>query len=636
MNISERRWNLVLALMLGRREAGEWMVQLRLPYQNPSEDQKLYISRVRIKNFANFRALDIKTSEDVVIVGENKVGKSNFLRALQLILDPNLSERDRRLGLEQFWDGLGKDKLGEIVEVSIELTETSGDPRLLRYLADCVVEVGPPFIGRLTYRYQPKTGLGHAPTSLSDYEYIIFGGFDPNNSYGSDLRRLIPMDVQGALRDVEKDLASWRYSPLRPLIESLTNALSETARANIQNQIDSAQATLNSMPEIGAIADRINTRLIRMVGEQHTNPLSLALAPTRLGALLRGLRLLIDNGARSIGDASLGSANLIFLALKSLELDRLVTEGERDHTFFAVEEPEAHLHPHVQRLVYRHFLAPQSAEDLERAPRRQTTILTTHSPHIASVAPLRSIVILRRDKTAEATMGVAVVGASLTDEDVADLQRYIDVTRGELFFSRGIILVEGDAERFLIPAFAGVLGIELDALGITVCSVAGTNFRPFVKLLGPSGLNIPFVIMTDGDVVGDVSYGVRRVKGILSFLRSEIDFATLSTEQILTIGREESIFLNNSTLEVELFKDNLGVEMQTILLKQLMLKQAAKDDLQMWVDDHDQLDQVKLMKWIDRIGKGRFAQKLAEQVTMAAECPDYIRCGLERIRDALA
>ena len=187
-----------------------------------------------------------------------------------MILDPSLSERDRRLGLEHFWDGLGEDKLGAIVEVSIELTETTEDPRPLRYLADCVIEVGPPFVGRLTYRYQPKSGLGRPPNSLADYEYVIFGGANPDNGYGSDLRRMIPMDVQGALRDAEKDLASWRHSPLRPLIESLTTRLDDETRQ-----------------EMEGTADRINLRLMQMVGEQHAVPLSLGLAPTRLDALLR-------------------------------------------------------------------------------------------------------------------------------------------------------------------------------------------------------------------------------------------------------------------------------------------------------------------------------------------------------------
>lgn len=596
----------------------------------------MHISKVRITNFANFQALDIATGEDMVIVGENKVGKSNFLRAIQLILDPSLSERDRRLGLEHFWDGLGDGKLGATVEISIELTETTDDPRLLRYLADCVVEVGPPFVARLTYRYQPKAGLDRAPTSLADYEYIIFGGTNPDNSYGFDLRRMIPMDVQGALRDAEKDLASWRHSPLRPLIESLTATLDEGAREEIQDQIDAAQTGLSDRPEIEAIADQINVRLAQMVGEQHAVPLSLGLAPTRLDALLRGLRLLIDGGARSISDASLGSANLIFLALKSLELDRLVAEGERDHTFFAVEEPEAHLHPHVQRLVYRHFLAPQTADDLERAPRRQTTILTTHSPHIASVAPLQSIVLLRKDNAAGATTGVAAAGAPLTTEDVADLQRYIDVTRGELFFSRGVILVEGEAERFLIPAFAEVLGIPLDAMGISVCSVAGTNFTPYVKLLGQQGLNIPFVILTDRDIVDTKDYGLSRVKRLLTIIQPEMDFTTKTPPQIIAAGKVAGIFLNGSTLEVELFRDNLAAEIQAVLLDELNLNEGAQGDLQTWVDDPDEVDVEQLLKWIDRVGKGRFAQRLAGEVTLADECPDYVRRALERIRDAIA
>jgi putative ATP-dependent endonuclease of OLD family len=79
------------------------------------------ISKFKIKNFANFSDFEIETSENLVIVGENKVGKSNLIFALQLTLDPGLSDRDRQLGLEHFWDGLGDNKLGEVIEIVVEL-----------------------------------------------------------------------------------------------------------------------------------------------------------------------------------------------------------------------------------------------------------------------------------------------------------------------------------------------------------------------------------------------------------------------------------------------------------------------------------------------------------------------------------
>ena len=130
------------------------------------------ISRIGIINFANFANLDVRTGDNIVVVGENKVGKSNFIRALQLILDPGMSERDRHLGLDDFWDGLRERKLGASIEIFVEFTDFTNNPRLMAHLADCVTEAGPPMVARLTYRFQPKANLEGPPESLADYEDI--------------------------------------------------------------------------------------------------------------------------------------------------------------------------------------------------------------------------------------------------------------------------------------------------------------------------------------------------------------------------------------------------------------------------------------------------------------------------------
>ena len=58
------------------------------------------ISRIIIKNFLNFRSLDLKVGDHAVVLGENKVGKTNLMFALRLILDPSLPDSLRRLRLD--------------------------------------------------------------------------------------------------------------------------------------------------------------------------------------------------------------------------------------------------------------------------------------------------------------------------------------------------------------------------------------------------------------------------------------------------------------------------------------------------------------------------------------------------------
>ena len=546
-----------------------------------------------------------------------------------------MSERDRHLGLDDFWDGLGETKLGATIEVFLELTDFTNDPRLMAHLADCVTEAGPPMVARLTYRFQPKANLEGSPESLADYEYLIFGGGDPDRAVVGSFRRMLPLDIQDALRDTEKDLESWRRSPLRPLIEELMSSLDDHARDDIQDAVNDAQTRLAGLHQVVDVAHQITQRLVAIAGPQHAVPISLGVAPTQIDALLRALRILIDDGARGIGGASLGTANLIFIALKCLELDRLVAARERDHTFFAVEEPEAHLHPHVQRLVYRFFLENGALANADDIAPNLTTILTTHSPHVASVSPIRSVVLLRHDPRVAATVGVSAATAPLDGRDMADLQRYIDVNRGELFFARGVVLVEGEAERFLVPALAAALDMPLDKLGISVCSVGGTNFEPYVKLLGPRGLDIPHVVLTDLDPNDDrPARAIHRINKLMN-ATAEAAVAPNGNDDLFDRAEQRGYFVNDSTLELELFHAGMGEAMLAVMEGEFGHRANRRATFQDWIADPHAVDKETLLGWIERIGKGRFAQAICPFVTHET-CPPYIRRALERLRNAVS
>jgi putative ATP-dependent endonuclease of OLD family len=64
------------------------------------------IDKVTVKNFRNLADVDVPLQRGTVIVGENRVGKSNFIHALRLVLDPTLPNSERYLRREDFWDGL--------------------------------------------------------------------------------------------------------------------------------------------------------------------------------------------------------------------------------------------------------------------------------------------------------------------------------------------------------------------------------------------------------------------------------------------------------------------------------------------------------------------------------------------------
>ncbi len=568
------------------------------------------IDRVHIQNFRNFNDLDVRLGPHAVIVGENRAGKSNFLYALRLLLDPSLPDSARQLREEDFWDGLPRPLANEAkIVIEIDLAEFESDENQLATLGEHLVSAEP-MISRLTYLFQRVPGTDES----NNYEFSIYGGNRPENIVHGEIRRRLPFDFLGALRDAEGDLASWKRSPLRFLLEQAMAAVKPEELDSISKLVTDATKAVSSLTEIKELCDEVTARLTEMVGVGQGGNFVLGLAPTDAYRLVRALRPFVDGGRRGISEASLGAANLIYLALKSLEFEQLVKDGHRDHTFLGIEEPEAHLHPHLQRLTFRHFFE-------ELVYETTTVLLTTHSPHIVSVTPLRSLVVIRSDPV-DGSEAVSTVSVKFSEEEVADLQRYLDVTRGEMVFSRGVLLVEGEGERFLVPALAKLNHYDLDKLGITVCSVAGTNFEPYVKLLDLNGLDIPYAVLTDYDPAeGDVNLGLPRAKRLLEAIGRKVD-KNLDGAELSKFVKQRGIFVNEHTLEVDLYRCGQHQCLGDTLIA-FSPGDAARERAQKWRDDPKALDSDRYLSDITAIGKGRFAQRVAG-IMKEAHCPPYI------------
>ena len=154
-----------------------------------------------------------------------------------------------------------------------------------------------------------------------------------------------------------------------------------------------------------------------------------------------------------------------------------------------VEELEAHLHPQAQM---------QAIETFQKQGEVQL-ILTTHSPNIGSKLELQNLIVCAGGKA----YPMSAAHTELKSEDYVFLQRFLDVTKSNLFFSKGVILVEGWSEELLMHEFAKLVGYNLTEKGVAVVNVNSLAFIRYANIFKRKAepyFSKPVAIITDVDI----------------------------------------------------------------------------------------------------------------------------------------
>ncbi len=207
----------------------------------------------------------------------------------------------------------------------------------------------------------------------------------------------------------------------------------------------------------------------------------------------------------------LGTRNLIYILFKIYEFFKLsqssvVSSGIQ---LVFIEEPEAHLHPQMQEVFIRKIneITNKFAEQNGDSGWPVQFIVTTHSSHIANEAPFETIryFLCSKKPTPQTTIKDLRMHFETDglEDDKKFLQKYLTLTRCDLFFADKALLIEGPTERILMPQMISILEKsnkienDLSSQYVTCIEVGGAYAHRFINLL--EYLEVKTLIITDLD-----------------------------------------------------------------------------------------------------------------------------------------
>lgn len=504
--------------------------------------EMMYLARVCIRNFRCFDETGIEAHFDKgvnAVIGENNVGKSALIDALRIAFSTLSYHKEVYFRMSDFHlNNLGKP--AEKAWIDVYLKEV------------------PNFLISIWNPLAASEGEFHicfyttkAPNGLERIKYDIWGGTQEENSLDAETLQTIKVAYLGALRDVETGMKPSHDSRMAALLTSVTNTVAQ--QDSLVSILKSANDKLLQQPQVQRVREIVNENLLGIEQNVLAQQVSLGMIDPKFSSIAAALRMWIkpkwkfvdsstpayqllqtysDN--KGLYDDTIGGAYINVEALLQqddldvslrvyldemnilgLELyqnglgynnllymsailgDMTVQTPEETGVYcdlLLVEEPEAHLHPQLQRLVHNYFEQQHSKSSTLQV------IYTSHSPSLVSQIGLDKINVIYEQKHSIGCYPLKI--SAMDKKDKAYLERFLDVTKSQLFFSKGVIFVEGISEALLVSSMAKLLNRPLDQFAVEVVDIESVTFKPFAQLLTPTSTLSSYTkaaIITDDD-----------------------------------------------------------------------------------------------------------------------------------------
>lgn len=501
---------------------------------------KMYLHKLSITNFRKYGGTDntpgivITFNKGLnVLIGENESGKTSIVDAIRYVLQTqsydytrideldfhyNNKDRAKTLKIECEFKGFSDAEAGNFLEwigfdenneyvLKVWLSAEIKDNRIIQEIRAGMDNVGTQLdagardLLRVTYLKPLRDAELEMSAGRRSRFAQLLKSRDEFKCKTKQEEKEHPLSKLVALADAgisdyfsgKNEFAAKRNEQAIELIDTLIDNYRSKGDPNstvVADELEKIKDSLRDSYQTDGrnIIDIIKDNLASFTSSGREIEPFITLSGVELWAIIQRLTLNIDHNP-----PSLGLMNLLYIAAELMLLKRDNHTGLR---LAIIEELEAHLHPHYQINTLKYFT--ENIEDIGQV------FITTHSVILGSSVPLSTLIICTA--TNVFPMGQDTNGDSYTELEELDekfLDRFLDATKANIFFAKGVIFVEGDSENLLIPAIASVIDLPLHRYGVSIVNVGGTVWERYVKAFRRKDnkkMSIRVAVVADGDI----------------------------------------------------------------------------------------------------------------------------------------